>query len=622
MSESASEKPVHFSDPAAVAETIIARVGRRIVLALPLGLGKANHIVNALVERAINDAALHLTIVTALTLEVPHPAGELERRFYAPATARLFGDYPTLRYAQALRDGSLPDNIEVEEFFLLAGRWRSIPRAQQRYISANYTDALGYLLQRGVNVVAQLIAADPAGTTTHYSLSCNPDITPDLLRVRQRGDAPFLFVGQLNSQLPYMSGGEALVAADAFDLLLSGPLTDFELYSLPARPVSLPEWAIGLHAARLIVDGGTLQIGIGSIGDALARALILRQRDNALFRRLATAIDCSGSAALFDDGPFETGLYGASEMLVEGFVHLEQAGVIKRSVDGALVHAGFFLGSRDFYSLLRDMPEAHRRRFAMMPVSFTNTLLGDVDARRRARVHARFVNNAMIATLLGAVTSDGTEDGRVVSGVGGQFDFVEQAFALPGARSLIALNATRGSGARLESNIRYSYGHTTIPRHRRDIVVTEYGVADLRGRSDADVIAAMLAISDSRFQDELLDSARRTGKIPRDYQIPERFRDNTPQRLREALGAAFDAGTLPRFPWGSDFTDVEQRLLPALQQLQDATGSRSAMLQLLWQGIRSTAADHAAELRRLQLDRPAQLRDWVYRWLVLGALGA
>ena len=131
-------------------------------------------------------------------------------------------------------------------------------------------------------------------------------------------------------------------------------------------------------------------------------------------------------------------------------------------------------------------------RIQMMPVSFTNELYGDEAAKRRARVDARFVNNAMMATLMGAAISDGLENGQVVSGVGGQYNFVAQAFALAGARSILALEATRQAGARTQSNIRWNYGHKTIPRHLRDIFVTEYGVADIRGKSDADVIAAML----------------------------------------------------------------------------------------------------------------------------------
>ena len=82
----------------------------------------------------------------------------------------------------------------------------------------------------------------------------------------------------------------------------------------------------------------------------------------------------------------------------------------------------------------------------MMPVSFTNALYGDEEAKRRARVDARFVNNAMMATLMGAAVSDGLEDGQVISGVGGQYNFVAQAFALEGARSILALEAARVGG--------------------------------------------------------------------------------------------------------------------------------------------------------------------------------
>src|SRR5207248_10613750 len=115
-------------------------------------------------------------------------------------------------------------------------------------------------------------------------------------------------------------------------------------------------------------------------------------------------------------------------------------------------------------------------RIQMMPVSFTNEIFGDEFAKRRARVGARFVNNAMMATLMGSAVSDGLEDGQVVSGVGGQYNFVAQAFALEGARLVLALESTRQAGRKTLSNIRWTYGHQTIPRHLRDVFVTEYGV--------------------------------------------------------------------------------------------------------------------------------------------------
>src|SRR5262249_57558025 len=94
-----------------------------------------------------------------------------------------------------------------------------------------------------------------------------------------------------------------------------------------------------------------------------------------------------------------------------------------------------------------------------------------------------------------------------------------KSLAVEAARSIILLRATRTAKRRTSSNILWTYGHTTIPRHLRDIVVTEYGIADLRGKSDRDVIAAMLAVADSRFQDELLRRARDAGKIEPGFEL-------------------------------------------------------------------------------------------------------
>ncbi len=93
----------------------------------------------------------------------------------------------------------------------------------------------------------------------------------------------------------------------------------------------------------------------------------------------------------------------------------------------------------------------------------------------------------------------------------------------------------------------------------RDVIVTEYGVADLRGQSDADVIAAMLGVADSRFQDDLMRQAKDAGKLPKGFAIPVAHRENHPDRITRALKPAREAGLLPSFPFGSDFTDTEQR---------------------------------------------------------------
>jgi hypothetical protein len=607
-----------FTDPDALAEAIIARVGRRVVMALPLGLGKANSIANALYARAEADQTISLHIFTALTLEKPHYGSELERRFLAPVIDRLFGDYPDLAWVEPQRHGALPANIKVDEFFLQAGTKLNAPSAQQSYIAANYTHALRYILAMRPNVVGQLVAKREGPAEIRYSLSCNTDITLDLLKARREGRTDFLLAGQVNAELPFMPG-EGDVAADTFDLILDSPHTDYPLFAPPSQPISDAHYAHGLHAAALVPDGGTLQLGIGSTSDAVVKALLLRQGQNPAFREVMAKL---APTAPVRAEPFDVGLYACTEMVVDGFLHLYRAGILKREVDGAVLHGGFFLGPKSFYAALRDMPEADLAKLQMTAVSVTNQLYGDEANRRAARCGARFINSAMMATLMGAVVSDGLEDGRVVSGVGGQFNFVDQAFALgDDARSIITLSATRTAGSKTRSNILWRYGHETIPRHMKDVIITEYGTADLRGKTDRDTIAAMLAIADSRFQAGLLAEAKAARKIEASYEIPAEHRDNTPERIGRALKPARDAGLLPPFPLGTDFDAVEQRLIPALGALQAAQPHPRALIALLAKGLRASRnAETDAALARLSLDRPRSLQDRLYAALLKGAL--
>ena len=590
----------------AIAAEIIDRTGGDIRLALPLGLGKPVTLVNALTRAVANRPDTRLSILTALTLERPDMSGDMARRFLEPAADRLFGRYPSLDYATMMRDGTLPANIEVSEFFLLAGRWIGVPAMQRRYIASNYTHAYDVLTAWKPNVLMQLLA--PLGDD--FSLSCNTDISADLLRARREGRQEFIVVGETNTNLPAMSGPEAILPKGEVDLCLD-PGPDFELFSVVKRPVGQAEHAIGLHVASTVRDGGTLQIGIGAIGDAVANALLLRQSGN--FRKIhaANPFDREGYD---EDSAFDIGLYAVTEMLVDGLLHLFEKGIIRREVDGAAIHAGFFVDCRDFYDRLRALPEAQRDKIRMMPVSFTNQLYGDETSKRAARTDARFVNAAMKVTLLGGAVSDITSSAQEVSGIGGQFNFIEQAFALDGARSILTLPATRTSNGKLVSNIVWDHPHESVPRAYRDIIVTEYGIADLRGQLDQDAIAQMLAITDSRFQDDLLNRAKSAGKIAREYQLPDSARHNTPDTLREWLHP-FD---LPDFPFGTDFDAIERRLLPVLSQLSDAQGDTLALVKLILGGITAEKPDEL--LAKLGLNKPKGLKDRALAYALMGAM--
>ena len=151
------------------------------------------------------------------------------------------------------------------------------------------------------------------------------------------------------------------------------------------------------------------------------------------------------------------------------------------------------------------------------------------------------------------------------------------------------------------------------------MIITEYGIADIRGKSDREVIAAMLAITDSRFQGELLRRAKDAGKIERAFELPKSARDNTPDAIMRALKPAADAGLLPIFPFGTDFTPIEQRLIPALEVLKSASPSQLAILLMRGLGARAEDADC---LDRLGLARPRSVTQWFYAALVRGALAA
>jgi acyl-CoA hydrolase len=179
-----------------------------------------------------------------------------------------------------------------------------------------------------------------------------------------------------------------------------------------------------------------------------------------------------------------------------------------RLIGGIFMTGGFFLGPNDFYERLRSMPPQELAKIDMTRIDFINQLYGQARLKRAQRRKARFMNTTMIVTLLGAAASDALESGQVVSGVGGQYNFVAMAHALPDARLLMMLRATHDNKDGLKSSIVWNYGHVTIPRHLRDIVITEYGVADLRGQNDSEVVKRLIAVADSRFQDELVQAGQ------------------------------------------------------------------------------------------------------------------
>ena len=700
-----------FETAEACVDHAIATLGKQIRLGAPLGLGKPVQLMNAFFRRAVEDPDIDLHIYTALSLEVPKPASHIEAELAGPIVERLFGDYEPLAYMEALRAGNMPANIQVSELYFKAGSMKGLPSAQQNYISSNYTHIARDMAAAGVNVLVQLVAARETDAGLSLSLSCNPDVALDVIRQRRDGDQDgFLCFAQVHRDLPFMRH-DAEVPASLFDGVVENADYHRTLFAVPNAAIPAADYATALNVSSLVVDGGTLQIGIGALGDAVAHACILRHRHHDAWRELLQNLTRIDSGCAAEPTVFNEGLYVSTEMFVNGMLHLIEAGVVKRRVfdqlalqrglndgvitpaidaamldyargcglmprlldapalaelqhwgllpealviagdslklhgellcndmddpdtraallratagtelrHGRVLHGGFFLGPRDFYQKLRDLDDAGHDRICMTSVQRTNQLLLNYPLYCAQRQHARFINTGMMVSLSGAVTSDALEDGTVISGVGGQYNFVAMAHDLPGARSILCIRATRGQGKHLQSNIVPHYGHTTIPRHLRDIIVTEYGIADLRGQSDAEIIRRLIAIADSRFQQELADWAMEHGKLPRDYEIPVEARDNTPYRIASALSSHIADGLLPSYPFGTQLTPEELTLSASLRRIKALSEEPAHFIKEIVRALLHRGDKEAARpwLERIHLMHPDSSKEFIIQQLLM-----
>jgi acyl-CoA hydrolase len=715
-----AKAPEYFTDLDPFVDALLDKVGKKVVIAG--GFGRPVHIFNALYRRALADPSIQLTMITGASFSRPKGSSDLEKRFLDPFVDRVFGNLPELDYVQPYMKGQLPENIEVVEVFLQAGVFLGNRHAQQNYVYSNFTHWLRDMVEQGCNVFSQMTCKREIDGQLAYSMSGDAyalDILPRLQKLREQGKSVAV-IGQVNNELPFMYN-DAIVPPETYDFILDHKQYNHRLLGPPAPAVETTDYMIGLNASALIPDGGTLQIGIGSLGDAITEGCIQRHEQNQRYRDTLAELgilDNFGDMIEQVGGlePFDTGLYGSTEMFADGFRHLYNHGILKRAVydnvalqrlvndgriqasvtpatldllvdeglicarlsqvdidflkkygifketvslqngvllcadgveisadlgdanalkqihqhclgeelkGGVVLHAGFFLGPQAMYQQLRDMPEEEIKKICMTDIAYVNQLYGCEEIARLQRLQARFINTTIIVSLLGAACSDGLQDGRKISGVGGQYNFVAMAHALDDARSILMCRSTRIKGETVSSNIVWNYGHVTIPAHLRDIVITEYGIAMLRGQREKDVIARLLNIADSRFQEDLLQQAKTAGKIADDYEIPAQYRNNTPERLERVAARLRPEGMFPKYPFGTDFTDEELVLAEVLQNLKVKMGSRRTLFKALAGavGVANTSSEAAQPyLARMGLDQPGDIKETAIQKLILSEL--
>ncbi len=276
-------------------------------------------------------------------------------------------------------------------------------------------------------------------------------------------------IAQVNPRMP-RTLGDSFLHLSQIDYLVEAEMELLEVVCDPSDRISL---AIADNVAGLIEDGSTLQTGIGSVPNAVL-------------------------AALGDHKSL--GIH--TEMFSDGLLELIESGVVDCSAKtyhpGKIV-ASFVIGTRLLYDFVDDNPMVE-----MHPVTFTND--PGAIAQNDKMVS---INSAIEVDLTGQVCSDSIGH-QLYSGIGGQLDFIRGASRSRGGKSIIAMPATARGGqvTRIVSELRAGAGVVTT---RGDVhyVVTEYGVADLHGRTIRDRARSLIAIAAPQVRDELESAARR-----------------------------------------------------------------------------------------------------------------
>ena len=272
-------------------------------------------------------------------------------------------------------------------------------------------------------------------------------------------------------------------AAEEADLVIAqfGVIveTDTPVIELAPPKISDVERAIGQNVAKLVHDGDTLQLGIGAIPDAVL--LFLKEKN-------------------------DLGIH--TEMFSDGVVELAEAGVItnkKKTIHQGQSVATFLMGTRRLYDYVDNNPAV-----AMYPVQYVNDPY--VIAQNDNLVS---INSCVQIDIMGQVVS--TSAGlRQISGVGGQIDFVRGANMSKGGRAIMAMPSTTGKG-KISKIVPFLDPGSAVTTTRNDVnyVITEYGIAQLRGKSLRQRAEELIRIAHPDFRDALWDEFRR--RYPRDY---------------------------------------------------------------------------------------------------------
>ena len=340
----------------------------------------------------------------------------------------------------------------------------AVNEGRAEYIPVFLHDVGDLFLSGLVPLDAVLINVSPPDSHGFCSLGTSVEAVHSAVR------AADVVIAQLNRSMP-RTLGDSFIHKDVIDFAVE---VDVPPYEHQPEPIGDVERRIGEYVADLVQDEATLQMGIGAIPAAVGAALVDRKN---------------------------LGVH--TEMFTDVIVDLVEKGVVTgraKEVNRGKVVSNFMMGTRRLYDFVDDNPMVEMR-----PAEYTN----DTAVIRRFR-RMTAINSAIEVDLSGQICAD-SMGWHLFSGVGGQMDFIRGAALAPEGRAIIALPSTaaRGSVSRIVPMLREGAGVVTTRAHVRT-VVTEWGVAELYGRSIRERAQGLIGIAHPDFREDLMAQARRT----------------------------------------------------------------------------------------------------------------
>jgi acyl-CoA hydrolase/GNAT superfamily N-acetyltransferase len=359
-------------------------------------------------------------------------------------------------------------------FFIGANVRQAIAEGRADFMPVFLSEVPALVRSGRVRIDVALIQVSPPDRHGYVSLGVSVDV------VRAAVESAALVLAEVNPKMPRTHGGSFLHV----DRIAHFVPVDYELPELPRRKQDETSVQIGRHVAELVPDGATLQVGIGTIPDAVMAAL--GERVNL-------------------------GLH--TEMISDGAMELIEAGVINGREKTLLPRKhviSFVMGSRRLYEWVNDHPSIEMR-----PSDFTNN---PATIARNEKMMA--INSALAVDLTGQVAAD-TLMGRFFSGIGGQVDFIRGAVQSRNGKAIIAMTSTAKNGtiSRIQPVFEEGAGVVTS---RGDVhqIVTEYGVADLWGKNIRQRAMSLIEIAHPDFRSDLLNAAKERRYVFSDQVAP------------------------------------------------------------------------------------------------------